>query len=344
MGPIAELTDGWSGKVDLTRPKRGIFRSEEALEEPAGKMHITIKWDYEKINALSRTPKQREWQDQQLFTLRENDCWGQEELILGPLFLRTLEQASNNMIYTLQLTNFRVIGLSEKGANETITCWKTGRKRFTDFVKHCGRQNQFMQACRVSSLEKQSHIKDLITRLIKKWETEEQSNLMRKGLLGVKVVEEQMDPSRFRVAYRGVTAHITVRNALNLSGGGWFDKLDPYAILRFRGSKQELRTSVLQDAGGDPVWDCEGTLKYNGEVALEMSVWDYDKYSADDLCATGVLQVEQFAGGFEGMVPLSLPGEKKKTMKQSMIIIGIQWDPPRDPNGTIASGQAALTR
>jgi len=81
---------------------------------------------------------------------------------------------------------------------------------------------------------------------------------------------------------------------------------------------------------------------YNGEVALEMSVWDYDKYSSDDLIATAVVQVGQFTGGFEGMVPLSLPGNKKnKSMKQSMIIIGIQWDSPRDPNTTL--GTTTLT-
>ena len=85
---------------------------------------------------------------------------------------------------------------------------------------------------------------------------------------------------------------------------------------------------MLQDAGGDPIWNCEGRprsskwlafsrfplrmrrflagyLPYNGEVALEISVWDYDHYNADDLVGTGVVQVEQFCNGFEGMIPLS---------------------------------------
>ena len=72
------------------------------------------------------------------------------------------------------------------------------------------------------------------------------------GMSDMGKVEEAVDPSRFRVAYRGAKArcrketkhvvesyrkwlakaHISVRNALNLSGGGWFDKLDPYAIVR----------------------------------------------------------------------------------------------------------------
>lgn len=174
-------------------------------------------------------------------------------------------------------------------------------------------------------------------RLLKKWEVEEKAVMIR-NLFDHKVREEAIDPSRFRVAYRGVKAHISIRNAVNLDGGSWFDKLDPYAIARFRGSKAELRTSVLQDAGGDPVWDCEGTLVYTGETALEISVWDFDRYSSDDLLGTGVVQVEQFCSGFEGMVPLSTPGDKKKKgLKQSMIIIGIQWDPPRDPTATLTT-------
>merc|ERR550537_28987 len=108
--------------------------------------------------------------------------------------------------------------------------------------------------------------------------------------------EEAMDPSHFRVAYRDVKARVTVRNALNLAGGGMFDKLDPYAVVRFRGSKlAPFKTSVLEDAGSDPFWAAEGcrhkgALLYNGETALEVSVWDYDKYSNDDLIAQGVLQ------------------------------------------------------
>lgn len=36
-------------------------------------------------------------------------------------------------------------------------------------------------------------------------------------------------------------AHIRIRNATNLTSGGWFDKLDPYTIVRFRGSKEDLK-------------------------------------------------------------------------------------------------------
>lgn len=33
-----------------------------------------------------------------------------------------------------------------------------------------------------------------------------------------------------------------------------------------------------------------------------------DRWSADSLLATGVVQVEQFCGGFDGMIPLSIAG------------------------------------
>merc|ERR1712217_508774 len=233
------------------------------------------------------------------------------------------------------------------GGNETVTCWKASRRRFMDFLKHCGRERHFMQACRVSSLEKQNQVKELIMMLIRKWEIEEQTALMRSGLFDAPAVEETIDASRFRVAYRGCKAHISVRNALNLTGGGWFDKLDPYAKIRFKESKEVFTPAVLQDAGSDPVWNAEGTLEYCGETALEIVVWDWDgKYNPPDKIATGVLQVEQFCGGFEGMVPLSKPGDKKKNkaLKQMMIIIGIQWGPPRDPNATATTmNLAALT-
>jgi len=207
-----------------------------------------------------------------------------------------------------------------------------------DFVKHCGRQNHFLQACRVSSLEKQGKLREIMVRLIRKWEIEEATSIMRNpAILDEPPAEEAPDPNDFRRLYRGCKTHISVRNALNLSGGGFFDKLDPYAIAQFRGSREKFWTSTLHDAGNDPVWDCEGTLTYQGEPALEISVWDWNK-TAHELLATGVLQVNQFCGvgGFDGMVRLSPPKNKQnKTMKQSMIIIGLQFDPPPNPNLTL---------
>ena len=42
---------------------------------------------------------------------------------------------------------------------------------------------------------------------------------------------------------------------------------------------------------------------------LPLKSWEAkDRYSADSLLATGVVQVEQFCAGFDGMIPLSIAG------------------------------------
>jgi hypothetical protein len=338
---VADLPDGWHGKVELHRPKRGIYKSDSTHEEEAGRVVVTIKWDFQPITAGSIKPKQKMFPEQVLFELGPQDCWGHETLVLGAReFRRSLEHAAHGLRYFITLSDFKVIGSAPKGVQEVCTVWKVAQRRFLEFISKCSREKQFKQACRVSSLEKQNILKEHIHRLVKKWETEELMNKMSRFMLKGdedENKEEVMDPSRFRVAYRDCKARITVRNALNLTGGGLFDKLDPYAVVRFRGSKTPpFKTSVLEDAGSDPFWACEGCrhkggLLYNGETVLEVSVWDYDKYSNDDLIATGTIQVEQFCRGFEGSVPLNLPeGKKRKaSMKQMMIVMGVQWDPPK---------------
>lgn len=80
---------------------------------------------------------------------------------------------------------------------------------------------------------------------MKRLEQEEMSLKMRDPNWDKEPEVEQIDPTRFRNDYRGVKMRITVRNALNLTGGGWFDKLDPYAKIKFRGSsKGTFTTSV----------------------------------------------------------------------------------------------------
>jgi hypothetical protein len=353
---IRDLPDGWHGKVDLKRPKRGIYKSDSTHEEDAGRVVVTIKWDTEPITAANMKPKTKTFYDQVLFELGPQDCWGHENLMMGELFKRTLEQAAHGMRYAIRLGDLNIIGATPKGVNDVCTCWKVTRGRFEKFVEACNRKKQFTQACRVSSLAKQNELKEKVQRLVNKWETEELMNKMAKFMTSgedADAKEEVMDPSKFRVTYRDCKAHIIVRNALNLTGGGMFDKLDPYAVVRFRGSKMPpFRTSTLEDAGSDPFWACEGcrhkgALLYNGETALEIAVFDYDKYSNDDLVATGVIPVEQFCRGFEGAVALNLPeGKKRKAnMKQMLIIIGVQWDPPKsDFNATKSTEKTQTMR
>mmetsp|Transcript_27399 Transcript_27399/g.63976 ORF Transcript_27399/g.63976 Transcript_27399/m.63976 type:complete len:804 (-) Transcript_27399:54-2465(-) len=336
---VAELYDGWKGKIQLTQPKRGIFKSESTLEVPAGVLHFSVKFDFEQANQLLVKPKQKLFPDQVVFTLKEKDTWGAEHLMLGDIFKKTLEQASKSTRFNLTFTKFRVVGASVGGIqNDTCTCWKVTRRRFSEFVSHAHREKPFLQSCRLSTLQKQLHIKDLLGKMIDRWEQETLSNKLRGAMMNEEEEEsEVMDPTRFRVAYRGTRCHLIVRNALNLQGGGWFDQLDPYVIVKFRGAKADFRTSVLKDAGNDPIWDCDGALTYNGETALEIYVWDYDRLSADDLLATGVLHVEQFCNGYEGMVPLYPPEGKmkKKSVKQMLLVFGLQWEtPPNLKSGT----------
>jgi len=332
--PVADLYEGFKGKIELYRPKRalgGLGGDDEEMMEFAGKLSISVKYDYEKVTSLSREPKQRTWKDESIFTLKVNESWGQEQAMLGPTFRRILDGSTSQMPFNLTLGSFRLFGAQQKATSEKIVLLKSNKKRFIQFIQKSQRQKQFLQACRGHALDKQQLLKAHVRRLIDRWEAEQQTEVMRSGQSMKTDETVVIDPSKFRVAYRGTKANISIRSALNLSGGGWFDKLDPYAIVRFRGSKQEVRTAVLQDAGSDPCWDNEGTLTYHGEVALEIAVWDYDTYSSDDLIATGVIQVEQFCNGFEGMIPLSLPGDKKKSVKQALITLGIVWDQPQDP-------------
>ncbi|CAK9104530.1 Uncharacterized protein SCF082_LOCUS48780, partial [Durusdinium trenchii] len=47
-----------------------------------------------------------------------------------------------------------------------------------------------------------------------------------------------------------------------------------------------------------------------------------DRYNADSLLATGVVQVEQFCAGFDGMIPLSIAGGKGKRAKKQAMTLG----------------------
>ena len=55
-----------------------------------------------------------------------------------------------------------------------------------------------------------------------------------------------IDVSLALCSSRHLQAHITVRNALNLSGGGWFDKLDPYAIVRCSSQQSKTQEFAMQ--------------------------------------------------------------------------------------------------
>lgn len=338
---LVGLPDGWSGSLPLIKEKALGYLGPGGEEgEKAGELFVRVSYDKEKVNAFMKEPKKRSWENHDLFLLEKLDCWGHEILMLGPLFKKILESCSNNLRYKVTLENFHLVAASQRGTVDNAVLWKVTKQRFTEFTRHSGREKQFVQACRVSAMEKSTGVKDIVTRLIRRWENEEQMDFLRSGAFmdGEKPMEA-MDPSRFKLAYKGVRARISVRNGLNISTGSWWGKIDPYVKVRFRGGKTEFRTKPLQDPGSDPVWDSEGSIIYQGETSMEFQVYDYDPNSSDDLIGVGVLQLEEFCnGGFEGMLELKSPGpRKKKTAKPMMLTVGVQWDTPRDPASTLLS-------
>lgn len=318
-----DILDGWEGVVKLSAPSKALFG--KGVEVPGGNLHVEISWDLEYPDHSTTILKERKFEDFVLYELSPQECWGQENLMLGEDdFRNVLQKAADGLKYQLIIGPFRVLG-NPKILEETQVL-KVTRKRFLQFLKYCARVKQMEVATRQSAVDKQRHMKDICFKLIKKWERE-QSVAKLQGVVDDRDKPTQLDPSRFRVAYKGAKMFIVVRNALNLVGGGWFDKLDPYCEIQWRGSNSTLRTPVLQDAGGEPIWNYEGHVIYDGQGVLEITIWDYDKGSNDDLVGTGYLSLEDVCNGYEGMINLAPPKEtKRKQMKQMSVVIGITWE------------------
>lgn len=274
--------------------------------------------------------KWKTFPQQALFPLKAWTCWGLERLVLGDKFMETLTAAARGTSVDIYLSNFQVVAGARGAEVEKAQALKISRRRFDEFMKRTKMEPAFRSSANASSMNKQDQVRDVMFKLKKKWELEEQHREMARGFDDKANVPITKDLSRFRVAYRGAYLQITVRSAMNLSGGGFFDKLDPYCTVKLKGSIHQFKTNVLVDAGNDPIWEFEGTLVYNGEEALEFTVMDYDQGSSDDLVGIGNLSLEEFTEGFEGMVPLRNPQQKKKGKKQqtSQLVIGIDWEIP----------------
>lgn len=170
--------------------------------------------------------------------------------------------------------------------------------------------------------------------------------------------EALLTPRSFRSAWRGAHVRVVVRHAINLPSGGWFGpRVDPYAVVRFRGGAVPrrggiLRTAVLKDAGSEALWNCEGRLQYGGERALEIRVLAYRKVSEDQVLAEGELQVSQLLSGrFEGLV--NLEGAQGATRgrggapKQMAVVISVAFDcrcaSSETPSETLGTSASHLT-
>merc|ERR550514_935713 len=115
--------------------------------------------------------------------------------------------------------------------------------------------------------------------------------------------------------YNGQDLRVSVRRATHLRGGSMFDKLDPYCKVNFQGSEFEMRTPVLNNAGANPSWNFVGSLPFDDEPALEITVFDKDTMS-DDLVGKGLLTMEQIMNGFEGTVAVETDPPPKKPPKE----------------------------
>jgi len=337
VNPLDIPDAGWDQKpVTLKRAKKGLFFGDDSNEEFAGKLFVSAHWDFEEPPPPRRAPRERFYRNHKLLRVEAKGLFGHEQIVLETDFRSALERGCQSLPYALRVTSrIRLVAEGTSGS-EVATVWKVSGDRFKTFLQRSAREKLFSKECSLDLIGRQRAVKEVCKGLIKQWEYEmKQEELWGKNLnasCGASAEEPPMDPSRFMVAYRGMKARITVKNAMNLPDGSWFDKLDPYAVVRFRNSKAEFRTSVLKDAGGEPFWDCEGDLLYNGEGELQVQVFDYDRFFADNLIAEGHLAVSAFYNGYEGTVMLEQPGGKKskwgRKPKQMAIVLGVTWSNP----------------
>lgn len=338
---LQELSDaGWNGEVPLQRESGP--RTGELV--PAGSVHLAIDWTLQPLSDMEGwVPRQHTWPSEPLFSIGKGECWGHEQLMLGiPKFLQILERGGEDLVrkyddskYTLHLSDFQLISKTAKGPVKPCTCMKVTNQQLLTVMKKCGRMNKFESDCRMSVVKKKRQVVKVAQRLMEAWDRDEIHDVIRAEHMDTTDVPDEpiLDPEQFREAYDGTRASIIVRYGQNLPEATWFDKLDPFVMVKFRGSRSEFRTAVLADAGASPYWNGEGTILYSGETELEVFVFDYNKPPKPaELVAAGKLSYLQFYRGmFEGMVLLDLKG-RPKSIKKPEVAISLQFGrPARSP-------------
>eukprot|EP00746_Dinoflagellata_sp_MGD_P166108 gnl/MRDRNA2_/MRDRNA2_95798_c0_seq1.p1 gnl/MRDRNA2_/MRDRNA2_95798_c0~~gnl/MRDRNA2_/MRDRNA2_95798_c0_seq1.p1 ORF type:complete len:782 (+),score=172.08 gnl/MRDRNA2_/MRDRNA2_95798_c0_seq1:132-2477(+) len=345
--PFRDFEKGFEGEVKLTLKKRtaagalkGLVRKKGAPEDsnaykflPAGTVWVSISWveaqrSAAEIAAAQLPKKHKTFRNQLLFERHERQCWGHEAIFLEDEFMHTLERAAVGSEWKMRIANLTLEASPSAGAFHVM---RFPRRELLEFVRKFGQKNAMTQYCRVATVTQQNHIRTMLYELIEKWRVEESKKqvMMEADDVGIDITK---DIGRFRSAFRGAQLRVTINCGINLEGGGWLDKLDPYAVARLKGggSGQIVKTPALQDVGANPVWEHTGTLTYGGEDILEFQVFDEDQFSSDDLIAIGELKVAQFTDGYEGMVELRDAKKKKKKngkppKSAGMIIVSIEW-------------------
>lgn len=294
-------------------------------------------------------PKEREYPSTKMFDLRPNSIFGREFLLLeGEYsgqgrtegFLGLLEEAAKGLKFEMFIDN--PVVSCHPHAKESVQIFKIRGRDYLQTLRRIAGvgESRFKEMALKSmalqmATKKQLGFRDVVHRLLDEWARETHWAELLQGEKKTKVFE--LDLSKFRVAFRGAPVKIVVQNAVGLHGGGFFDKLDPYATVKFSGpSSQMIRTPTLQDVGSNPVWEHEGVLKYMGEESLEIQVWDEDinlfgGENSNDLIGSAILSVQSFCRGFEGTIELEPPPHKKQASKSKnpmLFALSLTWDVP----------------
>jgi hypothetical protein len=97
----------------------------------------------------------------------------------------------------------------------------------------------------------------------------------------------------------------------------FFTKMDPYCVVTF--GTQRQKTRVASGAGKNPSWSEQFVFKRTFEDTLQISVYDYDSTSKDDIVGEGAVSVQKVTAtpNWEDWVELQHRGRKAGEVRLS---------------------------
>lgn len=131
--------------------------------------------------------------------------------------------------------------------------------------------------------------------------------------------EEEIDPNE---PFEEHKLCVFIESAADLKED---QKLDPFCVVKL--GTQKIETPVIQNSGSCPVWDYEGSLPVErGAKELTFEVWEYDKFSKNDLLGIGTISLKKIKPGahFSKQVELQLEGELPGSAGH--LQVRISWD------------------
>lgn len=133
--------------------------------------------------------------------------------------------------------------------------------------------------------------------------------------------------------------HIVVESALDLKCGDE-GNIDPFCIVKL--GAQSCESPVIQDAGPNPVWNFEATLPLKkGAKEITFEVWEYDKFSRNDLLGFGSVPVKKVRRnkGFNGQIDLVVDDEAMPGSGGYLRVI-VNWNHPNDMADGVSEAQS----